>query len=191
MFSFGRTLALMCQQYTVEGCHLYRSILSMMLTMFQSLQSFPLHHFLNPKLKFLHAAESLSPSLILLAICVFVHATFSDFLPYKTQFYEVSSCMNFQRRCLVRIIQLLLFNVVVILFQPLRLLPFTFSSSLFLTHFNLSKVIKMVLLHKLLRDNTVPRKFSFCLSSPGFKLFWWNILPFELGAENHQVHDHR
>ena len=35
-----------------------------MLTMFQSLQSFPLHHFLSPKMKFLHEVESLSPCLI-------------------------------------------------------------------------------------------------------------------------------
>ena len=64
MFSFGRTLTLMCPLYAVQGCHLYRSILSMMLTMFQSLQSFPLHHFLSPKLKFLHAVESLSLCLV-------------------------------------------------------------------------------------------------------------------------------
>ena len=49
---------------SIQGCHLYRSIFSMMLTMFQSLQSFPLHHFLSPKLTFLHAVESLSPSLV-------------------------------------------------------------------------------------------------------------------------------
>ena len=35
-----------------------------MLTMFQSLQSYPLHHFLSPKMKFLHEVESLSPCLI-------------------------------------------------------------------------------------------------------------------------------
>ena len=34
--------------------YLYRSILSMMLAMFQSLKSFPLHHFLSPKMKFLY-----------------------------------------------------------------------------------------------------------------------------------------
>ena len=45
----------------IRGCHLYRSILSMMLTMFQSQQSFPLQHFLSPKLKFLHDVGSLSP----------------------------------------------------------------------------------------------------------------------------------
>ena len=61
VFSFGRTLTLMCPLYAVQGCHLYRSILSMMWTMFQSLQSVPLHHFLSPKLKFIHAVESLSP----------------------------------------------------------------------------------------------------------------------------------
>ena len=64
VFSFGRTLTLMCPLYAVQGCHLYRSILLMMLKMFQSLLSFPLHHFLSPKLKFLHAVESLSPCLI-------------------------------------------------------------------------------------------------------------------------------
>ena len=63
-FSFGRILALMCPLYAVQGCHLYRSILSMMLTMFQSLQSFLLHNFLSPKLKFLHAVEPLSPCLV-------------------------------------------------------------------------------------------------------------------------------
>ena len=63
-FSFGRTLTLMCPLYAVQGCHLYLSILLMMLTMFQSLQSFPLHHFLSPKLTFLHTVESLSPCLI-------------------------------------------------------------------------------------------------------------------------------
>ena len=63
-FSFGRTLTLMCPLYAVQGCHLYRSILLIMLTMFQGLQSFPLPHFLSPKLKLLHAAESLCPSLI-------------------------------------------------------------------------------------------------------------------------------
>ena len=79
------------------------------------------------------------------------------FFPLK----DHSMFMNFPRRYLVRIIQLLSFNVVVILFHPLHLLPFTFSSSLFLTHFNLSKVINIVL-HKLQRDNAVPRKFSYC-----------------------------
>ena len=75
VFSFGRTLTLMCPLYAVQGCHLYRSILSMMLTMFQSLESFPLHHFLSPKLKFLHAVESLSPCLVV---------TFSGFFPLNT-----------------------------------------------------------------------------------------------------------
>ena len=152
--------------YAVQGCHLYRSILSMTLAMFQNLQSFPLHHFLSPKLKFLHAVESLSPCLIrscqryVLYICQFLWL-----LPFKhdSMTYQVQiKFTNFQRRYLVRIIQLLSFNVVVILFQPLRLLPFTFSFSLFLTHFNLSKVINIVLLHKLQRDNAVPRKFSYC-----------------------------
>ena len=64
VFSFGRILTLICPMYAVQGCHLYRSILSMMWTMFQSLQSFPFHHFLSQKLKFLHAVESLSPCLI-------------------------------------------------------------------------------------------------------------------------------
>ena len=85
-------------------------------------------------------------------------------LPFKhdSMTYQVQiKFMNFQRRYLVRIIQLLSFSVVGILFQPLRLLPFTFSCSLFLTHFNLSKVINIVL-HKLQRYNTVPRKFSYC-----------------------------
>ena len=84
-------------------------------------------------------------------------------LPFKhdSMTYQVQiKFVNFQRRYLVRIIQLLSFNVVVILFQPLRLLPFTFSFSLFFTHFNFSKVINIVL-HKLLRDNIVPRKFSY------------------------------
>ena len=75
VFSFGRTLTLMCPLYAVQGCHLYRSILSMMLTMLQSLESFPLHHFLSPKLKFLHAVESLSPCLVV---------TFSGFFPLNT-----------------------------------------------------------------------------------------------------------
>ena len=35
-----------------------------MLTVFQSLQSFPLHQFLSPKMKFLHEVQSLSPCLI-------------------------------------------------------------------------------------------------------------------------------
>ena len=164
MFSFGRTLTLMCPLYAVQGCHLYRSILSMMWTMLLSLQSFPLHHFLSAKLKFLHAVESLSPCLIrscqryVLYICQFLWL-----LPFKhdSMAYQVQiKFTNFQRRYLVRIIPLFSFNVVVILFQPLRLLPFTFSFSLFLTHFNLSKVINIVLLHKLQRDNSVPRKFS-------------------------------
>ena len=68
--SFGRTLMLMCPLYAVQGCHLYRSILSMMLTMFQSLQSFPLHHFLSPKLSFFHKVSfSTVPDKILPAIC--------------------------------------------------------------------------------------------------------------------------
>ena len=81
VFSFGRTLKLMCPLYAVKGCHLYRSILSM-LTMFQSLQSFPLHHFLSPKLKFLHAVESLSPCLINPASDMyFIYDTFSGCPP--------------------------------------------------------------------------------------------------------------
>ena len=75
VFSFGRTLTLMCPLYAVQGCHLYRSILSMMLTIFQSLESFPLHHFLSPKLTFLHAVEPLSPCLVV---------TFSGFFPLNT-----------------------------------------------------------------------------------------------------------
>ena len=43
VFSFGRTLTLIWQQYAEQGCLLYHSILSMMSTMFQSLQSFPPH----------------------------------------------------------------------------------------------------------------------------------------------------
>ena len=124
VFSFGHTLALMCPLYAEQGCHLYRSILLMMLTMFQSLQSFPLHHFLSPKLTFLHAVESLSPCLIrscqryVLYLCHFLWL-----LPFKHDYmtYQVEiKFMNFQRRYLVRIIQLLSFHVVVILFQPLR-----------------------------------------------------------------------
>ena len=130
VFSFGHTLALMCPLYAEQGCHLYRSILLMMLTMFQSLQSFPLHHFLNPKLTFLHAVESLSPCLIrscqryVLYLCHFL------WLQVEIKF------MNFQRRYLVRIIQLLSFHVVVILFQPLRwclslsVLPFSLRISI-------------------------------------------------------------
>ena len=105
------------------------------------------------------------PDKILLAICT-LYMTLSLAIPLKhnSMTYQVQiKFMNFQRRYLVRILQLLSFNVVVILLQSLRLLPFTFSSSLFLTHFNLSKVINIVLLYKLLRDNSVPRKFSFCL----------------------------
>ena len=167
MFSFGHTLTLMCPLYAVyRAVPLYRSILSMMLTMFQSLQSFPLHHFLSPKLKFLHAVESLFPCLIrscqryVLYICQFLWL-----LPFKHDYmaYQVQiKFMKFQRRYSVTIIQLLSLNINVILFQPLRLLPFTFSFSLFLTHFNLSKVINIVL-HKLQRDNSVPRKFSYFL----------------------------
>ena len=127
--------------------------------------SFPLHHFLSPKLKFLHAVGSLSPCLIrscwryVLYIChlLWLLPLKHDYMTYQVQI----KFMKFQRRYLVRILQLLSFNVVVILFQPLRFLPFTFSSSLFLTHFNLSKVINIVL-HKLQRDNAVPRKFSYC-----------------------------
>ena len=56
--------------YAVQGCHLHRSILSMMLTMLQSLQSFPLHHFLSPKLSFFHKVSfSIVPDKILPAIC--------------------------------------------------------------------------------------------------------------------------
>ena len=70
VFSFGRTLTLMCPLYAVQGCHLYRSILSMMLTMLQSLQSFPLHHFLSPKLSFFHKVSfSIVPDKIPPAIC--------------------------------------------------------------------------------------------------------------------------
>ena len=69
MFSFGRNLTLMCPLYAVQGCHLYRSILSMMLTMLQSLQSFPLHHFLSPKLSFFHKVSfSIVPDKITPAI---------------------------------------------------------------------------------------------------------------------------
>ena len=60
--------------------------------------------------------------------------------------------MKFQQQSLVKNTILLSFNVVVMLFQLLNVLPFTFSTLLFLTHFNLSKVINIVL-HKLLRDN--------------------------------------
>ena len=132
---------------------------------------------------------------ILLAICAFIYDTFSGFFPvfHDSMTYQVQiKFMNFQRRYLVRIIQLLSFSVVGILFQPLRLLPFTFSSSLFLTHFNLRKVINIVL-HKLQWDNTVPRKFSYCSAfSWVFKTcFGGTFFSFELGAENHQVHDHR
>ena len=63
VFSFGRILTLMCSLHAVQGCHLYRSILSMMLTMFQSLQSFLLHHFLSSGVSFS------MPDKILLAIC--------------------------------------------------------------------------------------------------------------------------
>ena len=138
VFSFGRTLTLMCPLYAVQGCHLYHSILSMMLTMLQSLQSFPLHHFLGPKLSFF--TKSLSPQCLIrscqryvLYICHFLWL-----LPLKhdSMSYQVQiKFMNFQRRHLVRILQLLSLNVVVIFFQPLRFLPFTFSFSLFLTHF--------------------------------------------------------
>ena len=70
VFSFGRTLTLMCPLYAVQGCHLYRSILLMMLTMLQSLQSFPLHHFLSSKLNFFHKVSfSIVPDKILPAIC--------------------------------------------------------------------------------------------------------------------------
>ena len=52
-------------------CHLYRSIHSTML--FQSLQSFPLHHFPSPKLKFLRKVVSFCHAdKILLAICAFI-----------------------------------------------------------------------------------------------------------------------
>ena len=61
VLSFGRNLTLMCPLYAAQGCRLYCSILLIMLTMLQGLQSFPLQHFLSPKLKFLHAVESLSP----------------------------------------------------------------------------------------------------------------------------------
>ena len=51
--------------------------------------------------------------------------------------------MNFQRRYLVKNTILLSFYFVVILFQLLNLLPFSFSTLLFLTHFNLTKVINI------------------------------------------------
>ena len=85
VFSFGHTLTLMCPLYAVQGCHLYRSILSMMLTMLQSLQSFPLHHFLSPKLSFfsqslfLHSAWQ-DPASDMYSI----YATFSGFFPLNT-----------------------------------------------------------------------------------------------------------
>ena len=103
---------------------------------------------------------------ILLAICAFIYDTFSGFfplntIPWRTK-YKLSSWTFNDDNIWWELYNLLTFNVTVILFQPLRLLSFTFSSSLFLTHFNLSKVINIVL-HKLQRDNTVPRKFSCCL----------------------------
>ena len=120
----------------------------------------------EPKVEVFHPVESLSPCLIRSCLRYVLHICHLPWLlPLKHDYmtYQVQiKFMNFQRRYLVRIIQFLSFNIVVILFQPLRFLPFTFSSSLFLTHFNLSKVINIVL-HKLLRDNTVPRKFSYCL----------------------------
>ena len=94
--------------------------------------------------------------------------------------------MNFQRRYLVRILQLLSFNVLVILFQPLRLLPFTFPYAFQLeqgdqrspsqTSAGQYSSEKIQLLSRRLLD----------LICVGGTLF-----SFELGAENHQVHDHR
>ena len=105
------------------------------------------------------------PDKILIATCAFIYATFSGFFPLQTvplwsiqikKVHDLSMLICGQNYTI-----LLSFNVIVILFQPLRLLPFTFSSSLFLTRFNLSKVINIAL-HKLLRNNIVPRQINYC-----------------------------
>ena len=108
------------------------------------------------------------PDKILLAICGFIYATFSDFFPLNTipwcTKYKLSSWTFKDNIFLVRIIQMLSFNVIVNLFQPLHLLSFTFRSSLFLTHFSLRRVINIVL-EKLLQDNILPRKIKIQLLS--------------------------
>ena len=134
---------------------------------------------------------------ILLATCVFIYATFSGFFPLKTvplwsiqikKVHDLSVLICGQNYTI-----LLSFNVIVILFQPLRLLPFTFSSLLFLTHFNLSKVINIVL-HKLVQDNILMRNSAIVSPSHGLNcviIFHGTFFSFEVGDENHQVYDHR
>ena len=195
VFFFGRNLTLMCPLYAVQGCHISLNSLDDVGNVSEPtiLSSSSLS---EPKVEVSSSSgvPFSMPDKILLAICT-LYMTLSLAIPLKhnSMTYQVQiKFMNFQRRYLVRIIQLLSFNVVVIFFQPLRFLPFTFSSSLFLTHFNLSKVINIVL-HKLQRDKTVARKFSYCSAfSWIFKIcFGGTFFSFELGAENHQVHDHR
>ena len=134
---------------------------------------------------------------ILLATCAFIYVTFSGFFPLQTvplwsiqikKVHDLSMLICGQNYTI-----LLSFNVIVILFQPLRLLPFTFSSSLFLTLFNLSKVINIVL-HKLVHDNMLMRNSAIVLPSHGLNyviIFRGTFFSFEVGDENHQVYDHR
>ena len=95
--------------------------------------------------------------------------------------------MNFQRRYLVRIIQLLSFNVVVILFPTAAFAAFHF-------HFHFHFQFEQGDQHS--PSQTSAKQYSsetnqLLSLSPGFNLFSYNIFSFELGADNHQVRDHR
>ena len=128
--------------------------------------SFPLHHFLSPKLKFLHAVGSLSPCLIrscwryVLYIChlLWLLPLKHDYMTYQVQI----KFMKFQRRYLVRIIQLLSFNVVVILFQRC-----VFCLSLSVLRFSLRILIwarwSTWSFMNVCGTIQFQRKFSFCL----------------------------
>ena len=97
--------------------------------------------------------------------------------------------MNFQRRYLVRIMQLLSFNVVVILFPTAAFASFHFQLFAFPYAFQFEQG------DQLSPSQTSAGQYSsetnqLLSLSPEFNLFSYNSF-FELGSENHQVHDHR
>ena len=98
--------------------------------------------------------------------------------------------MNFQRRYLVRIIQLLSFNVVVILLPTAAFAAFHFQLFAFPYAFQFEQGDQ----HS--PSQTSAKQYSsetnqLLSLSPGFNLFSYNIFSFELGVDNHQVRDHR
>ena len=173
VFSFCRTLTLMWPRYAEQGCHLWLSSLDDVdnvsePTMTPTILSSTSLSESQVEVSLQSGVSFSKPDKILLAICAFIYATFSDFFPLKTipwcTKYKLSSWTFKDDIFLVRIIQMLSFIVIVNLFQPLHLLSFTFRSSLFLVHFSLRRVTNIVL-EKLLRDNILPRKIKIQLLS--------------------------